>query len=307
MENSGASQVVAALEVIYDPKSDNAKRLDAQKFLDEVKEREESPFWGYEIALNNPQNSILKHFGLGLLVNALKKNWSGYDEEKRMALRKWIIELNYRVQPNDPRYIREKLAFLWVEIAKRIWGEALKVEEPTEEQLAESWVDMDRCLTELWQMNEASRELVLIIFRTLFEDTFLLEDVAVLKRLPIIQPLCIMIVCPMDVFSVKYKYSGKWEMFKSNPEGWFALFTSELKAALEVENAQYIVRLLETLKSCLNWPLSEVIVSNDVFSALLGCLTKDIPKAQSIALDSIHILLTRPYSNTCLLYTSRCV
>lgn len=298
MENSGASQVVAALEVIYDPKSDNAKRLDAQKFLDEVKEREESPFWGYEIALNNPQNSILKHFGLGLLVNALKKNWSGYDEEKRMALRKWIIELNYRVQPNDPRYIREKLAFLWVEIAKRIWGEALKVEEPTEEQLAESWVDMDRCLTELWQMNEASRELVLIIFRTLFEDTFLLEDVAVLKRLPIIQPLCIMIVCPMDVFSVKYKYSGKWEMFKSNPEGWFALFTSELKAALEVENAQYIVRLLETLKSCLNWPLSEVIVSNDVFSALLGCLTKDIPKAQSIALDSIHILLTRPYSNT---------
>lgn len=297
MDSSGASQVVAALELIYDPKSDNLKRLEAQKFLDDVKNREESPFWGYEIALNNPQNSILKHFGLGLLVNALRKNWSTYNEEKRITLRKWIIELNYRVQDDDPRYIREKLAFLWVEIAKRTWGEALKVDEPSDQQLTESWVDMDSNLTELWQMNEASRELALIIFRTLFEDTFLLEDVTILKRLPIIQPLCIMIVCPMDIFSVKYKYSGKWEMFKSNSEGWFALFTRELNHALDMNNDHYIIRLLETLKSCLNWPLSDVIISNDVFAALLKCLTKDLPKAQSIALDSIHILLTRPYSN----------
>lgn len=156
MDSSGASQVVAALELIYDPKSDNLKRLEAQKFLDDVKNREESPFWGYEIALNNPQNSILKHFGLGLLVNALRKNWSTYNEEKRITLRKWIIELNYRVQDDDPRYIREKLAFLWVEIAKRTWGEALKVDEPSDQQLTESWVDMDSNLTELWQMNEAS-------------------------------------------------------------------------------------------------------------------------------------------------------
>ena len=86
-------------------------------------------------------------------------------------------------------------------------------------------------------------------------------------------------------------------MFKSNSEGWFALFTRELNHALDMNNDHYIIRLLETLKSCLNWPLSDVIISNDVFAALLKCLTKDLPKAQSIALDSIHILLTRPYSN----------
>lgn len=298
MDSVGASQVIAALELIYDPKSDNAKRLEAQKFLDEVRNREESPLWGYEIALNNSQNPVLKHFGLGLLVNALKKNWSGYDDEKRIALRKWIIELNYNVNANDPRYIKEKLAYLWVEVAKRIWGEALKVEDPSEQQLTESWVDMDRNLTDLWQMNETSRELALIIFRTLFEDTFLLEDVSILKRLPIIQPLCIMIVCPMDVFSSKYKFSGKWENFKNNHEGWFSVFTRELNVALDMDNSQYVIRLLETLKSCLNWPLSDVVINTDVFAALLRCLTKHIPKAQSIALDSIHILLTRPYNNT---------
>lgn len=110
--------------MIYSSKSDNTQRLEAQRFLDQVKLHDESPFWGYEIALNNPKNSILKHFGLGLLVNSIKKNWNGYDQEKRVTLRKWVIELNYRVQEQDPRYIKEKLAFLWVEIAKRVWGEA---------------------------------------------------------------------------------------------------------------------------------------------------------------------------------------
>lgn len=297
MDSTGASQVVTALEVIYSTKSNNEQRLEAQKFLDRVKIHEESPFWGYEIALNNPNNYILKHFGLGLLTNAIKKNWTDYNKEKRIALRKWIMELNYRVLTEDPRYIKQKLAFLWVEIAKRTWGEALKEESPSEEQLMDSWGDMDSNLTELWNIGEASRELTLIIFKILFEDVFLLDDLTVLKRMTIIQPLCVMIVCPMDVFATKYKFTEKWTLFKANREGWFALWVSELNAALAQNNAEYVVRLLETLKTCLNWPLSEVIIKNDIFSTLLQCFLSNIPKAQSMALDSMHILLTRPYSN----------
>ncbi|SCW01216.1 LAFE_0D07646g1_1 [Lachancea fermentati] len=297
MDSNGASQIVGALEVIYSPKSDNTRRLEAQKFLDQVKLHEESPFWGYEIALNNPGNFILKHFGLGLLSNAIKKNWAEYDQEKKVALRKWVVELNYRVQDNDPRYIKEKLAYLWVEIAKRIWGEALREDNPNENQLLESWADMDRNLVELWQMSEASRELTLIIFRTLFEDVFLLEDLTVLKRVAVIQPLCVMIISPMDIFSARYKFTDKWTLFKAEGEGWFSLWVSELQIALEANNAVYVTRLLETLKTCLNWSLSEIIIRNDVPGLLLKCLLSNIPKAQSMALDSLHILLTRPYSD----------
>ena len=183
MDADGSSQVVAALEVIYAPKSTNEQRLEAQKFLDQVKLSEESPYWGYEIALNNPGNFILKHFGLGLLADAIKKKWNDYNQAKRLALRKWIMELNYRVLHEDPRYIKQKLAYLWVEIAKRTWGEALKEEAPTEQGLLDSWADMDSNLSELWGISEASRELTLLIFKILFEDVFLLVDLTVLKRI----------------------------------------------------------------------------------------------------------------------------
>ncbi|QLQ80694.1 hypothetical protein HG537_0E00470 [Torulaspora globosa] len=297
MDPNGASQVITALEVIYSSKSTNEERLEAQKFLDRVKNHEESPFWGYEIALNNPADYILKHFGLGLLENAVRKNWGDYNGEKRLALRKWVVELNYGVQKEDPRYIKQKLAFLWVEIAKRTWGEALRGENPSKEELMESWVDMDTNLTELWNIGGASRELSLVIFKILFEDVFLLDDLTVLKRMTIIQPLCVMIISPMDIFATKYKFTEKWTLFKANEEGWFALWVSELNNALTQNNAEYVIRLLETLKTCLNWPLGEVIIKNDIFSTLLQCFLSNIPKAQSMALDSMHILLTRPYNN----------
>ncbi|CCF58133.1 hypothetical protein KAFR_0D04860 [Kazachstania africana CBS 2517] len=297
MDSSGASQIISALEVIYSPKSSNGERYKSQEFLDNLKLQDESPYWGYEIALNNLNNYIVKHFGLGLLSNALKLKWNDYDFEKRVALRKWIMELNYRVQDQDPRYIMEKLAFLWVEVAKRSWGEALKGNDPSEQLLLESWVDMDANLNELWNISKASRELTLIIFRILFEDVFLLDDMIVLKRMTIIQPLCVMLVCPFDIFASKYKFTEKWTLFKANQDGWFSLWISELNSALSEKNSEYIVRLLETLKTCLNWPLSDVIINSDIILTLLQCCLSNIPMAQSMALDSIHIILTRPYSN----------
>lgn len=295
--NVGANQVVEALNVIYSPKSNNGQRLEAQKFLDSVRTLEESPLWGFEIALNNSDNNILKYFGLNLLEYNIKKNWNSYNNEKRQQLKKWIIELNYNVSTVDTRYIKEKLASLWVEIAKRIWGEALKETNPSNDQLLDSWVDLDRDLHQLWNINESSREVTLIIFRILFEDVFLLDDMTVLKRMTIIQPLCVMIVCPMDIFITKYKFSEKWTLFKADSDGWFSIWIPELRTALLNKNSEYIIRLLETLKTCLNWPLSEVIIKNDILTTLLDCLATDIRKAQSMALDSIHILLTRPYGN----------
>lgn len=297
MDSEGASQIISALEVIYTSTSTNEDRLKSQQFLDTVKLQEESPFWGYQIALNNPNNFIVKHFGLGLLSDAIKTKWNKYDAEKRIVVRKYIMELNYRVLEQDPRYIKEKLAFLWVEVAKRSWGEALKGGDQTPQLLLESWVDMDTNLTELWRISNASRELTLIIFRILFEDVFLLDDMIVLKRMTIIQPLCVMLVSSMEIFAAKYKFTDKWTLFKANQEGWFSIWISELNTALIEKNSEYVIRLLETLKTCLNWPLSEVIIKNDVLSTLLECFLSGIPKAQSMALDSMHILLTRPYNN----------
>lgn len=297
MDNQGVSQIITALDVIYSPTSTNDKRQEAQMFLEKVKFTDEAPFYGYNIALENPNNFILKHFGLNLLSNSIKKNWQDYNQEKKIALRKWIVELNFSVNSQDPRYIKEKLAFLWVELAKKVWGECLKKTTPNDDEMLESWVDMDQNLTQLWYTNEAAREIALIIFRILFEDVFLLEDFSVLKRISVIQPLCVMLVSPIDIFTAKYKFTSKWSNFKANPDGWFQLWITELNNALIQNNSEYVIRLLETLKTSLNWPLSEILIKNNVLQTLLQCCASNIPKAQSMALDSVHILLTRPYNN----------
>ena len=79
MNSEGASQIISALEVIYTPTSSNGERLKSQQFLDSVKLQDESPYWGYQIALNNPTNFIVKHFGLGLLADSIKTKWNKYD------------------------------------------------------------------------------------------------------------------------------------------------------------------------------------------------------------------------------------
>ena len=37
----------------------------------------------------------------------------------------------------------------------------------------------------------------------------------------VIQPLCVMIVCPIEVFAIKYKFSDKWTKFKANKRAGF--------------------------------------------------------------------------------------
>ncbi|CCD23840.1 karyopherin MSN5 NDAI_0C01790 [Naumovozyma dairenensis CBS 421] len=299
MEFLGANQIISVLETIYSPTASNEERLESQKFLDQVKLQDESPFWGFQLAMNNPHNYIVIHYGLGLLGNSLKKDWDKYDQVKRVTLRNWIKDLCFKVTAEYPRYIKEKLALLWVEVAKRTWGELLRGgdEQITETVMETSWCNMDHDLSDLWSMSEASRELSLIIFRILFEDVFLLEDMVMLKRMTILQPLCVMLVSPIDVFAKKYKFTEKWMLFKWGQTGWFQLWVKELNEALNGSNSEYVIRLLETLKTCLNWPLSDVIIDSDILSSLFGCFMSGIPKAQSMALDSMHILLTRPYNN----------
>ena len=51
MDSGGVQQIVSALQIVYDPKSTNDQRREAQTFLDTIKSNEESPFWGYQLAV----------------------------------------------------------------------------------------------------------------------------------------------------------------------------------------------------------------------------------------------------------------
>ncbi|CAM9020215.1 unnamed protein product [Wickerhamomyces anomalus] len=84
MDLNGVSKIVSALELIHSPKTSNTDRQEAQSFLEQVKRQEESPLWGYELALPS-QSAIVRHFGLTLLQNSINREWSNYDQEKEAS------------------------------------------------------------------------------------------------------------------------------------------------------------------------------------------------------------------------------
>ncbi|KAL6946625.1 hypothetical protein ACO0RG_000783 [Hanseniaspora osmophila] len=351
MDSSDVNKIVGALDVIYAPQSTNEQRLQAQQFLDVVKSHQDAPLFGYTIYTFCPEdNYIIKHFGLQLLEYSIKYHWSEYDLPKTTQVRNWVQELNLKVTPQSPRYIKEKLAFLWVSVCKKIWGECLKfnvfgepinksskstassqatlceggitsngnginVENPknvparsmeqlkpeVQEMLVNSWFDMDSNLMIMWSQNEGTRELVLLIFRTLFEDIFLLDDITAMKRLQYLQPLCVMLISSSEIYSKHYNVENLWPYFKKNEKGWFQVWTENLNECLNdplKKDSSYVVRLLETLKNCLNWPFASIMVQSNIAALLFKCLLTSNCKIQVLALDSLHVLYTRPYTKT---------
>lgn len=114
------TQIIEALQIIHNPRSPNSLRQDASKFLEEIKNNEEAPSNGFSLASNGKQPAIVRHYGLSLLENAIRHRWAQYTAEQGAALRGWVVNLALEVTEQDPLYLRNKIAEIWVEIAKKL-------------------------------------------------------------------------------------------------------------------------------------------------------------------------------------------
>ncbi|ODV76549.1 karyopherin MSN5 [Cyberlindnera jadinii NRRL Y-1542] len=290
MDAIGVQQIVSALELIHSPKSTNEARREAQAFLEHVKSQEESPLWGYELAL--PSHNT---------INSITRNWYNYDEEKKLAIRKWIIDLANNLQENDPHYIKEKLAFIWVGVAKRCWGSYLATVEDTEAEyqaFVTGWYTMDKDLFDLWMLSPQTRTLVLIIFRTLFEDTYILDDPITSRRNSILTSLCTHVVLPQETLDTIYEPNANLQKSKATKEGWFVLWLKALTEFIKNGDEKGVIKTLETFKTCLNWVYSSVLTQSNVLNTLLQAVTIDSIRIKNIAIDCLYILFTRSFSRS---------
>lgn len=325
MDSSGVSQIINALGVVYDSKSNNFQRREAQDFLEKIKSNDESPFWGYQLALpeNNRKNYIVRHFGLSLLQNSIKNNFHLFDTTKTLAIRNWVVELANKTDAEDPHYIKEKLAFLWVSIAKRIWGcylvktssksntvsldkddtNGAKKALVTEQEANDGWVSMDADLWKLWLNNFSCRELSLVIVRTLFEDIYLLDDPIASKRTIILNQLSVLIVTPDTILDSIYESNPNVSLCKSAPTGWFTAwsqFLIEILSSNEVnsETCQiFVPKILSTFKTCLHWVQPSVLRNENIMQTLINILNVADVKLKTLAVDCLHILFTRSYNS----------
>lgn len=281
------AKIHEALLLIHNPHSANQARQEAQQFLEQVKDRDDAPLHGYNLATNKSQDPIVRHFALSLLEHAIKHKWGDYSVEQATALRQYVLQLSQGISTEDPPYLRIKIAVLWVEVAKRSW--------------AADWMDMDALLLQLWQVQGSAvhKELVLQILETLSEDVFGGDDGVVSLRSEDLSRACVEIVTPHAVLISNFPDRDPTPAVRCNEEGWLPRIAQFLGQCLagDLQNSDDLrnctVRALSTLYSFMPWVVPNAMVATGCVPVLCQGLRASHVSVQKAALETMHAFYNR--------------
>jgi exportin-5 len=285
MAEQDISQLVSALDIIHDPRSSNEARQEAYHFLEQAKLSPEAPSNGWALASNANQSAIIRHYGLSLLEHAIRRSWTSYSEQQALAIQGWIVQLAECVTDRDPPYLRNKVAYTWVEVAKRMWGK--------------TWMNMDEMLFKLFQGSLVHKELCLNVLDALSDDAFRhldpLEQLAATRTGEIKQAelskACVQTFTPADILGKRGVHSQENPKFRQDysvslrygEEGWLVRLFDLVDFCLDndVNNNGEVrscaVKTLQTIRSVSSWQLSDALVRAAVVPRLCrglasGCL-----------------------------------
>ncbi|KAH0085238.1 nuclear import and export protein Msn5, partial [Aureobasidium melanogenum] len=237
------SQITQALEATYDARSTNDTRRAALEFLDGAKKQSDAPQHGYSLASDPSQQPAIRHFGLSLLEFALRYRWEDYGQNEADTLRSWILNLAQNVSASDPQYFRNKVASLWVEVAKRCWGA--------------EWLDMDALLVALWETSDDSkqlvyRQMVLYILECLSEDICNREDPVAGLRQDVLGQCLNEIVIPSQLYKDHLESRGSSQNVRHTQDGWLSrmcAFLFQCSTVIQQGDQRVVVSATKTLEA----------------------------------------------------------
>ncbi|MCJ1274120.1 hypothetical protein MMC21_001915 [Puttea exsequens] len=283
-KNELHKQILRALEIVHNPRSQNSLRQAASQYLEEVRANDEAPYQGFGLASEKIQPAIVRHFGLSLLEYAIRHKWATYSPEQSKALREWVITLAESSAESDPSFITNKVAEIWVEIAKRSWGL--------------EWMDMDELLVKLWGGSVTQKTLVLAILETLSDEVFGNEDSTAALRGSDLNKACVEIFTPTDILSEHFPTRDITVNTRYGTEGWLARMAELLDRCLrdgKVDQAQQIcaVKTLVTFKSAISWVIPRSLVITHAVNSICACLAALNMPIQLAAIDALYSLYNR--------------
>ncbi|KAF6810057.1 nuclear import and export protein [Colletotrichum musicola] len=281
------SQIHQALEAIHSPYSSNDARRGAQNFLEEIKTIDEAPFHGFTLASNKSQSPVVRHYALSLLEHAIKRRWGEYNEQQSTTLREWVMELCRNLSKDDPLYIRNKTAQLWVEVAKRSWGS--------------EWMDMDELLLRLWQIPDSPvhKELVLFVLETLSDEVFNGDDAVVAMREGVLSRSCVEIFTPSAVLREAFPNRTAGPEVRSGEEGWLSRVSDFLGQCLsgDAQNSDQIrscsVKSLTVFHSLMPWAIPKAVAVANCVPVMCRALATPEVSIQKASLEALHALYSR--------------
>ncbi|KAI3545986.1 hypothetical protein CABS01_05185 [Colletotrichum abscissum] len=281
------SQIHQALEVIHSPYSSNESRRDAQLFLENIKGIDEAPFHGFTLASNKSQSPVVRHYALSLLEHAIKQKWAEYNEQQSTMLREWVMELCRTLSKEDPLYIRNKTAQLWVEVAKRCWGA--------------EWMDMDELLVRIWQIPDSPvhKELVLFVLETLSDEVFNGDDAVVAMREGVLSRSCVEVFTPASVLREAFPNRVAGPEVRSGEEGWLSRVSEFLSQCLDGDapNNDQIrscaVKSLTVFYSLMPWAIPKSVAVANCVPVMCRALATPEVSIQKASLEALHALYSR--------------
>ncbi|CAK7566974.1 MAG: karyopherin [Sporothrix epigloea] len=285
------TKINSALELIYNPQSTNTDRQEAQNYLEMVKEAIQAPSVGFTLAINSTNPSVVRHFGLSLLEHSIKHKWASYSADQISWIRRWLLGLAQNVSRADPSFIRNKIALLWVEVAKRCW--------------ASDWMDMDAQLLSLWQTNQSGhschKELVLYILETLSDEVFNGDDAVVALREGVLSKSCVDIFTPASVLNECFPNRVTTPIVRTGDEGWLLRVTELLSGCMSAdvqsndEARTCAVRALAVLASLMPWAIPKAVIACGCVPILCESLAAPHVAVQKAALEALHALYSRSH------------
>lgn len=248
-------KILDALQLIYNPHSTNQTRHEAQTFLDEVKNIADAPYIGFEFASQASNEPIVRHYGLSLLEDGIKHKWAQYSPEQVGYIRQWVLQLAQNVSTDDPHFLRNKVALLWVEVAKRCW--------------AAEWMDMDDMLLSLWNVPGPTvhKELVLCILEMLSDEIFIGDDPVVALRESVLSKAAVDIFTPKAVLTESFPNRQPGADVRSGDDGWMIRISGLLNDCLngDIQGNEQIrtcaIRSLAVFYSLMPWAIPSATVA----------------------------------------------
>lgn len=285
--NDVVPRILGALDVIYNPRSANQARVEAQSFLEDVKSLKEGPSHGFTLALDKSQSPIVRYYGLSLLEYSIIHRWADYAPEEAACLRGWVLELAQHVSRDDPQYIRNKIAQLWVEVAKRCWGA--------------EWMDMDAMLVQLWQLPGfgVHKELVLSSLGSLSEEIIGGDDPVVAVRENILDKAVVDIFMPASVIAEDFPNRDPGAPVRFGHEGWLQRAVVLLGECLasDIQNNEEVqscaIKALRLLALILPWAFPKAIIVSRTVHFLYEGLVAPHVAVQKASLEALHALYSR--------------
>ena len=281
LPNGAAEQsdhVLEALRVVHNPRSPNEHRRQASDYLEQTRNLDAAPEQGFLLAVNRQQEPIVRHYGLSLIDHAIRYKWLEYSREQNAAVRGWVLELANRVSGEDPPYIKNKIADLWVEIAKRSW--------------AVDWMDMDELLSKLWGGHVDQQLIVLKILEVLSEDVFTAEDSVAALRGSDLNRACVEIFVPADVLTEQFPNRETSINVRHGTDGWISRLSHVLgeitspQGQIAKIQEDLALKSLAVLRSLVSWIIPKALIVAQTIERLCSCLAVSNLGIQFVLLHS---------------------